>query len=228
MPIDKRLLFVPAAILGAGLILSLSIYFARASGIVEPSRHNPEAIRAVNPETDHIIGNPDASVVIVEYSDIDCKYCKSFQQTMAQIMTEYGATGNVAWVYRHLPLVDVHPDAALHAEAAECAGSLGGEQAFWRFIDLVQATAPGVNQFEPDGYPSIAAQLGLSQDAFTACMVGQKFEGGVNDDFINAIEAGAEGAPYVVLLVEGRQAEALEGALPYATIKRIIDNALKN
>ena len=94
-------------------------------------------------DDDHIIGNPGAPVVIIEYADIDSGYSKDFQATMQQLMTEYAAGGEVAWVYRHMPLIDQHPNARRHAEAAERAASIGSADSFWRFIDSAAALAPG-------------------------------------------------------------------------------------
>lgn len=89
--------------------------------------------------TDHLIGSLDAPVVILEYSDLECPYCKRFHDTMNQIMAEYGKSGQVAWAYRHFPILSNHPDAAKVAEASECAAELGGNEAFWKFLDKVFA-----------------------------------------------------------------------------------------
>src|SRR5690606_34807350 len=78
---------------------------------------------------DHIRGNPNAPLMIVEYSDFDCPYCKSFHVTMQKIIEEYGPSGKVAWVYRHLPLTSLHPSAAYIAETSECVAELGGNDA---------------------------------------------------------------------------------------------------
>ncbi len=87
---------------------------------------------------DHLTGNPDAPIKILEYSDLECPFCKQFHETMIEIMTEYGPTGKVAWAYRHFPL-SIHPQAIPDAEAAECIGALNGEAAFWDFITQVFA-----------------------------------------------------------------------------------------
>lgn len=83
-------------------------------------------------EGDHIIGSPDAAVMIIEYSDLECPYCKRFGETMKEIVAE--SNGNVAWVYRNWV---VHPTALPKAGAAECVAKLKGNDAFWKYIDLV-------------------------------------------------------------------------------------------
>lgn len=81
---------------------------------------------------DHIIGNIDAPIVIVEYSDLECPYCKKFGETMKEVVAE--SNGNIAWVYRHWV---VHPNALPKAGAAECVAKLKGNDAFWKYVDLV-------------------------------------------------------------------------------------------
>lgn len=83
-------------------------------------------------EKDHIIGSPDASVIVIEYSDLECPYCKRFGETMKEIVAE--SNGNVAWIYRHWV---VHQNALPKAAASECVAKLKGEDAFWKYIDLV-------------------------------------------------------------------------------------------
>jgi len=118
------------------------------SGQQETARNaaNTEAgdLRAVN-ETDHVWGNSNASVTIVEFSDIECPFCKKFHQTMIQIMNEYGRDGRVAWVYRHFPLEQSHQFAREGALAAECANEEGGPEAFWSFVNEVFGSSQPVN-----------------------------------------------------------------------------------
>lgn len=83
-------------------------------------------------EGDHIIGNPDAQIVIIEYADLECPYCKNFGGTMKDLVS--GSNGNIAWIYRHWV---VHPTALPKAGAAECVAKLKGNDAFWKYIDLV-------------------------------------------------------------------------------------------
>ena len=83
-------------------------------------------------EGDHIIGNPNANIVIVEFSDLECPYCKRFSGTMKDIVAS--SNGQVAWIYRHWI---VHTGALAKAGAAECVAKLKGNDAFWKYTDLV-------------------------------------------------------------------------------------------
>lgn len=82
---------------------------------------------------DYMSGNADARLVLVEYSDFSCGFCQRFHPTMKQIMAEYG--DQIAWVYRHYPFLG--PSSMTAATAADCVGSLGGDEAFWQYTDTL-------------------------------------------------------------------------------------------
>jgi protein-disulfide isomerase len=174
---------------------------------------------------DHILGNPNAPVMIVEYSDFDCPFCKNFHETMQQVMAEYGKDGKVAWVYRNFPLPQLHPNAPKIAEAAECVASLGGNDAFWKFADLVFGEREINAQTNVTRLPEFAEKAGVSKVKFNECYTAGKFSKTVEEDVQAAIDAGARGTPYSVLIV-GDQQGVINGAQPYATVKQMIDNVL--
>jgi len=88
-------------------------------------------------DNDWVLGDKDAEITIIEFSDLDCSFCKRFHGTMHQVIDNYD---NVNWAFRHFPLLQLHPDAANKAEASECAGDLGGNDKFWEFIDTIEAS----------------------------------------------------------------------------------------
>lgn len=100
-------------------------------------------------EKDHVYGNPQAELLIIEYSDPECPFCKRFHETMTQVMKEYGDAGKVAWVYRHFPLDSIHSKARHEAEAIECAGELGGNEKFWAYLNKLMEITPSNNQLDP-------------------------------------------------------------------------------
>jgi protein-disulfide isomerase len=93
-------------------------------------------------EKDFIVGNPNAEIKIVEYSDTECPFSKRFHQTMLDVMKEYEAGGKVAWVYRYFPLDSLHQKARLEAEAVACAAEQGGNTKFWEYLDLLFKVTP--------------------------------------------------------------------------------------
>lgn len=217
--------FIPGAIIAAGLLLAVSVYVVRSSHVLGAPKGNLDALRPVT-SADHIIGNPNAPVIVIEYADIDSSFTKSFQPVMEQIMTTYGPNGKVAWVFRHFPLVDQYPNSEAHAEAAECASSLGTSKTFWSFIDFLQAYAPGDQQFDPSNYNSVAQSLGLDTTRFDSCMAAHTYQRHVEQDITNAIDIGASGSPYSVIQIHGQKSVPLEGSLPYDQMKKVLDQAI--
>lgn len=216
---------LPVSILIGGIIIAVAVYMVR-TGSTPPLPVGDISKLAPVTVDDHIVGTPEATLVIVEYSDIDCEYCKNFYSALSQLMSEYGAGGEVAWVYRHFPNVSLHGSSALHAEAAECVAEQGGGEAFFRFIDALNQEAPGGSQFDSRGYPSVVTGLGLSVPDFNDCMESDRMVAKVTRDFENAFEIGADGAPYSVLIMEGKEPVPISGALPYDALKEVIETSL--
>ena len=141
-------------------------------------------------------------------------------------MAQYASGGQVAWVYRHLPLIDQHIHSAQHAEAAECMASIGGPGMFWRFIDALNSSSPGDLQFDPQNYDKVVSSLGIVTQSFDHCMSDHTFQKKVGDDFQNGIAIGAGGSPFTVLLVKGQAPITIDGAVPYDGLKKIVDQAI--
>lgn len=218
-------LLIPGAIIVAGIILAVAIYIVRVNHNVVHGTGTVDAVRPVTPN-DHFIGNPSAPVAIIEYADIDSNYAKSFQMTMEQLMTEHASDGKVVWVYRHFPLTTQHPNSATHSLAAECAASLSVPTTFFRFIDAIQAAAPGDNEFNPDNYLPIVGQFGIDLEKFKKCVNDGVFTKKVHDDYDNALATGATASPFIVLVVQGEKPRTITGAIPYSALKKIVDDAI--
>lgn len=88
---------------------------------------------------DHVLGDTNAPITIIEYSDLECPFCIRFHTVQETIMKEYA--GKVKWVHRHFPL-DFHANAKPYAYAAECAAEIGGNDAFWKMIDYIFKNQP--------------------------------------------------------------------------------------
>ena len=99
---------LPLTIVIAGALIAGAIFLVGKSNTPGTNGANGQsvktAIRPYDPATDHILGNPAATVKVVEYADLECPYCKTFETTMHQVMDYYGQSGKVAWVYRPFPL----------------------------------------------------------------------------------------------------------------------------
>src|SRR3989338_9462456 len=114
--------------------------------------------------SDHIVGNANAKIVIVEYSDLECPFCKVFHNTMHQIVE--ASNGKVAWVYRHYPIAGLHPKAFHESEATECAWEQGGNDAFWKYTDRIFEVTESNNGLEASELPKIAEYVGQNVNAF--------------------------------------------------------------
>ncbi len=169
-------------------------------------------------------GGKDAEVTIVEFSDLECPFCKTFHPTMQQVVDTYG--DKVKWVYRHFPLTSIHSKAQKEAEAAECAGELGGNVAFWKYINRVYEVTPANNGLDPAKLPEIAQEIGLNKQKFETCLNSGKHAKDVQADAQSGVAAGARGTPYSVLIA-GDQKIPLSGALPFEQIKSTIDSLLQ-
>lgn len=94
---------------------------------------------------EHIWGDANASIVIVEYSDLECPFCKAFHTTLLEVVKN---NPDVAWVYRHYPIPQLHPKAFHEAEATECAWAQGGNVAFWKYTNKIFEITPSNNRLE--------------------------------------------------------------------------------
>lgn len=172
-------------------------------------------------EADHIRGGKQPKVIIIEYSDLECPFCKTFHQTVKQVASEYG--DQVAWVYRHFPLDQIHSKARKEAEASECASEQGK---FWEYIDELFRITPANNKLEESKLPEIAKTVGLNVTQFNSCLSSGKYATKVEEHAKSGANAGAQGTPYT-LLVYGKGVKKLEGgAVSAPVLKSQIDALL--
>ena len=231
---------IPASIMIAGVFVATALYFG-GTGNNQPTsnaivNNQPAAqpapqptgstddVRPVTAE-DHIKGNPDAPVKIVEYSDFECPFCKRFHNTMNEIMeSELGTSGQVAWVYRQFPLEQLHPVKAMaESVASECAAELGGNDAFWQFADRFMELTPSNNQTQIETViPQIVQEIGLDQTAFQTCFESGKYDDHIAADIQNAVETGGRGTPWSVVIAPNGKTFPLNGAQPVAAVEQLI------
>jgi protein-disulfide isomerase len=222
---------IPIAIVfGFGLI-ALAIYFSGIGGsnTVAPTtdtvtKTTKSNIKPVD-KTDYIYGNPNAPILVVEYSDYDCPFCKNFHETMNQIMNEYGVTGKVAWVYRQFPIAGLHPNANHLSESALCVGELGGNDAFWKYSNSIFQERNVNEATNISKLKDYAKNAGVEESAFQACLDSGKHKKTVEDSLAEGASAGIEGTPHSFVLV-GNQQAAISGAQPYPVVKNIVENLI--
>lgn len=198
----------------------------KAGGNPAGAANLPSPNAAANPKVpgpktgDHIRGNKDAKIALVEYSDFDCPFCAKFHETAKQMFAEYG--DKVMWVYRSFPLDQLHPEARKKAEASECVADLGGEDKYWQFADKLFADKPALKDLS-----SVVSQLGINKTAFETCLNSGKFAQKVQDQQKEGISLGVTGTPgdFIVNLSKSSSIR-LGGAIPYTQLQQIINSAL--
>ncbi len=236
-------LMLPLSIIVAGLLVGGGFYL-KGGGEASPApvsgqgqnTSRPElnsenlsaTLRAID-ENDHVLGSLNSRIIVVEYSDTECPFCKTFHQSMLSIMQEYGKDEKVAWVYRHFPIAEIHSRSPKEAEAQECAGELGGNSKFWEYTNKLYEVTPSNNELDPKELTNIATAVGLSSSAFNTCLESGQYAPRVAHDIENALELGALGTPYSVLIdTKTNDYYPIEGAYPYAQLKQVIDLILSS
>lgn len=229
---------VPIAIVIAGGLIALSVYFGGSSPAVAPTMAPTAAgapagnaapqdppvgdMRPIS-QVDHARGATNPKVAIVEYSDTECPFCKQFHSTMQQVIEEY--PNDVQWVYRHFPLEQLHQQSFAESVAVECAAEQGK---FWEFLDLVYKTTPSNDGLDLSTLPVLAEQAGVANAGqFEDCLDSGKFDDKINADIKDAQAAGGRGTPYSVIIAADGTKEPLSGAQPYSAVKAAVDKYLK-
>jgi len=237
------LLNIPTAIIIAGAIIAVAVIWTKSpssGGLAENTASLGSLEQKMKPvsEDDHILGNPNAKIKIVEYSDPSCPFCKVFHTTMRKVMDTYGKSGDVAWVYRSFPLDKpsadgriLHPNAGKESEAMECAGSLGGNDKFWAYTNRFYDITPSVTRDAPNGLdqkelPKIAQYVGLDVNDFNSCLSSGKFKDKVEAQFLEGVNIGIQGTPSSIIVTPSGKYIPLEGAQPYENVKQAIDALL--
>ncbi len=164
-------------------------------------------------ENDHIRGNENANITIMEYSDYQCSFCFRFHNTMREVMENFA--DDVRWVYRHFPLDSIHPSARKAAEAAECAGD---QDKFWEYTDMLYDNQISI---KPAYFTELAEELSLDTATFDECVDSGKYADKVEADYQSGITAGVRGTPGGFI-----NGETIGGAVPFATLEQMINDIL--
>ncbi len=227
----KNEMSTPIAIVIAGALIAVAVYFSgggtgapsQAQQPTQPTGPSKADIVAVAP-TDHVFGNPNAPIKIIEYTDLECPFCKRFHGTMKQVVTEFD--GQVAWVIRNFPLEQLHPNAPALAEAAECVASVAGNDAYWKFLDEIIVVAPLNTPFpmaQLDATISKVATLGPVK----ACIAAGTHKEKIQKETADAVASGGNGTPHNILLDKKGNPTLIAGAQPVEVVRAAVQKALK-
>jgi protein-disulfide isomerase len=173
------------------------------------------------------LGNADAPITIIEFSDYQCPFCKRhFENTLSELKTSYINTGKVRYVFRDFPLDSIHPYARKAAEAAHCAGD---QAKFWEMHDVMFTNQAELMQ---DNLKGFALDMKLDVEAFSACLDSGKYAKTVEADLAAGSAAGVTGTPKFFI---GKAkpdgtivATAMKGAQPAAAFSLLINRLLED
>jgi protein-disulfide isomerase len=193
------------------------------AGVPQPTTPPPvDQVPEVTSE-DHIRGNKNAKVILVEYSDFECPFCARFHPTMEQVMEEYG--DDVAWVYRHYPL-SFHPNAQAAAEASECVAAQLGDTGFWSFADAISEVTNTDGKLSEDAIQETAQAVGVNMTTFNTCLDSGQMAEKVKNQMAGGSTAGVTGTPGTIVVTKDGGQELIPGALPFAQVQTIVDTYL--
>lgn len=240
MSTNKNTLLPISIIIGA-IVISIGLFYGlsgQSSGTakVDLIADDKPAIAGNEEETlnpllalsdeDHVFGNPDAPISLIEYSDFECPYCQKFHPTPELLVEEFG--DQVNWVYRHYPLSFHEPAATLEANASECVNEQGGNDAFWDYAKLIYDNTAGNGKgIEKDRLIAMAGELNLDENLFKECLDSNKYKDRIKQDFKNGSKLGVSGTPatFVVNHETGEQ-QLVSGALPFDSVKSVIEEMM--
>lgn len=179
----------------------------------------PEFVDIPNPDSNSM-GDPNAPVTIVEFSDYQCPFCKRFHDDVSDILVEeFVRPGTVFFTYRSMGAF-LGPESFRAAEAAYCAGD---QEAFWQYHATLFANQGGENvgTYSDNRLEAMASELGLDMEAFNDCFDGRKYQDRVTQDQVDGLAAGVQGTPAFV--INGR---LVPGAITAAQLRQEVQNAL--
>lgn len=170
---------------------------------------------------DHLRGSKDAVITLIEYSDLECPFCKSFHPIMKELLQKYD--GQINWVYRHFPSPS-HKDAFVKSEATECVAEQGGNDKFWEFTDAI-FESPDVVKLSD--LPEMVEQIGLDRAEFMDCVQSRRYVDLVKKDLDEGGAAGVTGTPgtFIFEYQYGRRL-LFPGEVPIETMVEYIDRFL--
>ena len=188
----------------------------------------PQLPAKISADNDPIIGNPDAPITIIEFSDFQCPFCARFHvQTLPSLIDEYIEQGKVKIVFRDFPIQNIHPNALPAAVAAECANDQGKfkdmhdllfeNQKQWSSLE----TSPALSTFV-----QYANNLQLDEEEFTSCLTGGKHIDEIRKDLEDGRNYGVTGTPGFFIGNENVGYVELKGAQPFESFKKVIDSQL--
>ena len=193
------------------------------------STQQPKLPVKISADNDPIIGNPDAPITIIEFSDFQCPFCARFHvQTLPSIMNEYIEQGKVKLVFRDFPIQNIHPNALPASVAAECANDQG------KFKEMHDVLFDNQSQWSKQETSSVlstfvqyASNMQLDEEEFASCLTSEKHIDEIRKDLEDGRDYGISGTPGFFVGNDQIGYMELKGAQPFESFKKIIDAQLE-
>ena len=188
----------------------------------------PTPIVKISADDDPVIGDPNAPISIIEFSDFQCPFCARFHiQTLPSILEEYVDQGKVKLIFRDFPIQNIHPNALPASVAAECANEQGkfkemhdklfDNQKEWSGLETANAMSL---------FSQYALEMGLEQEVFDSCLTNGKYIEEIRNDLNDGRTYGVSGTPGFFIGNDQIGYVELKGAQPFESFKKVIDAQL--
>lgn len=247
---SSSFLTIPVAILLSSFVIAIAILLhggiIKVGGSVAKAPAAPSAQAPAQPpapkqptsskvsiDDDPVLGDKNAKVTLIEFSDYECPFCKRhFDQVYPSLKKDYIDTGKVKLVYRDYPLPFHDPMATFEAGAANCAREQGGDSAYFKFHDeIFTKTKSNGNGLTKDAVYQMASDLGLNQANLKVCADSEKYADEIKKDITDGGAVGVSGTPSFFIgksdpsgSITGQN---IVGAQPYSAFQAAIDPLLK-
>lgn len=204
------------------------IYIQNAEDILGTTENKQAIPPPISLDDDPVLGNPNAPLTMVEFSDFQCPFCAKFHaQTLPLIKENYIKSGKVNFVYRDFPITGIHPNAMPAALAAECADDQGK---FWEYHDMIFANQDSWKSLDVSSayvtFQEYAKELGLDTSEFSSCLTTAKHSQEVNKDLQDGQNYGVAGTPGFFIGNEKIGYVAVGGAKPYDAFEQVLNSQL--
>ena len=212
---------IPASIIVGAAIIGGAVLYTASPSVPRESPRVVDTTGGVDlsnlEDDDPVLGSARAPVVIVEFGDFQCPYCKRFHdEARVEIVKKYVNTGKAKIVYRDFPIENIHLAARPAAEASECADDQGK---FWEYHDALYTRQASITTMD---FVALAAELGMDKKKFADCVSIRKYQDEVTADYQAGVKAGVDGTP--AFFINGAK---ISGAQPFSVFETAIEAALK-
>jgi protein-disulfide isomerase len=175
-----------------------------------------------------VMGNPNAPVTMIEFSDFQCPFCDQFfSQTLPDVEKNYIEPGKVRLVFKNFPLVNLHPNAMTAALAGECSNEQGK---FWKYHDILFRNQASWSQLNPTDasktFKQYASNIGLDTSSFNLCFDSGKYADRINKDLQDGSAYGVNGTPTFFIGNDKKGYTELDGAQPFSVFQQELDSEL--